>query len=248
MILAAGLATRLRPLTFALPKVLVPLGPVTILDFWVAALCARGVEAVVLNAFHRKEELARAVSAKHWPIPVEVRPEPFLLGTGGAIRKVLDFFDGKPFAVVNGDIVCNARIDELCARHAESGASVSLLMHDWPEFNNVAVDRQDRILGFGAEAEVLAARDDGIRLLAFTGIHCINPEAIEPAPEGVFTDILDIYRGLIRAGSPPRALFQQDLFWREAGSVDSYRALLAELSTLPAGFLPPLVTGAGAGG
>ena len=244
MILAAGLGTRLRPLTFARPKVLIPLGPVTILDFWAAFLAARGFEAIVLNAYHLKEILERAVSTSRWPVPIEVRSEPFPLGTGGGIRNVLDFFQDKPFAVINGDIICNARIDELLARHVQSGAPASLLMHDWPEFNNVAVDRENAIMGFGAEAAELAAERPDVRLLAFTGIHCINPEAIRPTPSGVFWDILDIYRGLIRAGNPPRAVFQNDLFWREMGSVQSYRALLAELSTLPAGFLPPLETGA----
>ena len=131
------------------------------------------------------------------------------------------------------------------ARHRASGAGASLLLHDWPEFNNVAVGENGAIAGFGKEAEGLSRAKPGVRLLAFTGIHFINPEVMELARGGVFIDILGIYRDLIRAGDPPRALFQEGLFWREMGSVQSYRGLMGELAGLAPGFLPPLLTGHG---
>lgn len=242
MILAAGLGTRLRPLTLVRPKVLTPLaGAVTVLEYWVSSLHRAGFESVVINSFHLHEELVRTVRETDWPIPVEVLAEPVLLGTGGGLANALDHFRGEPFAAVNGDIVCRLPLGDLHREHATSGHPASLLLHDCPAFNNVAVDSRGFILGFGREAFQLAGA--GVRLLAFTGIHFIRPEILQDLPRGVPGDILTVYRRLIAEGRPPKALFSEGLYWREMGSLDAYRALTAELGKLPAGFLPPLATG-----
>lgn len=244
MILAAGLGTRLHPLTTVRPKVLMPLHGVPVLDFWIEKLHRCGFESALLNAFHLKEKLMEAVSGRQWPIPVEVHCEPVLLGTGGGIRAALQAFDSKPFAVINGDIVCDASIDALYEQHVRSGAMVSLLLHDYPEFNNVAVAKDGSVLGFGNEAGEISRRN-GTRLLAFTGIHFISPSALADSPPGAPADILSIYRRLIARGTPPRALFQPGLFWREMGSVQSYMRLNRELGRLKPDSLPPLPTGQG---
>jgi len=64
-------------------------------------------------------------------LPVEVRVEPQLLGTGGGIRNVLEFFEDQHFVVINGDILCDVPLRELYEQHLSSGATVSLVMHDW---------------------------------------------------------------------------------------------------------------------
>ena len=243
MILAAGLGTRLRPLTFVRPKVLTPLGGATVLDFWVSVIAEAGFEAVVVNAFHLVEELARSVRERSWPIPVEVLPERVLLGTGGGLRNALDFFRGETFCAVNGDIVSRLPLRSLAEEHMARGSSASLLLHDCPAFNNVAVNDQGSILGFGREALEMAAADSKVRLLAFTGVHFIQPEILRDIPQGVPWDILAVYRNLIADGRPPKALFCNGLFWREMGSLQGYRELVGELGRLSAGFLPPLVTG-----
>jgi mannose-1-phosphate guanylyltransferase len=243
MILAAGLGTRLRPLTYVRPKALVPIMGSTPLEFWISRLHTLGFEAVVVNAFQMPERLVDAVQKRNWPIPVHLEVEPELLGTGGGIRNVLDFFQGKPFVVVNGDIICDAPVPKLYAQHLQSGAPASLLMHDWTCFNHVAVDEQGAIRGFGAEANSRNRNVSGIRFLAFTGIHFLNPEFLQSLPVGQPMDILSVYRELMSEGTPPRALVPGDLFWREMGGIDSYWALNRELCTLPEGFLPPLVSG-----
>jgi mannose-1-phosphate guanylyltransferase len=243
MILAAGLGTRLMPLTNSRPKALFSLRGVTMLEFWIERLNRCGFDSVVLNAYHLKDRVCEAVSARHWPIPVTVLKEPALLGTGGGIRAAAHYFDGEPVAVINVDIVSNVDLTSLYEEHKRSGAEVSLLLHDWPEFNNVAVDEGGSVLGFGREAESIQKSKSGVRLLAFTGIHFIGPSALAGCAPGAAADILDIYRKLIARGSPPRALFQQGLFWREMGSIESYRSLTRELAHLEPLCLSPLETG-----
>ncbi|MFZ2446254.1 MAG: NDP-sugar synthase [Syntrophobacteraceae bacterium] len=243
MILAAGLGTRLLPLTHVRPKVMIPVLGTPILDFWAERLRQCKFEAAILNAYHLKERVVEEVAQKTWPIAIEVHTEPMLLGTGGGIRTALESLGDDPFAVINGDIVCNAPIDRLYEEHVRSGAEVSLLLHDWPEFNNVAVDEEGSVLGFGKEAQRIRAGRNGVRMLAFTGIHFINPAALREYPRGAPADILDFYRRLISCGSPPRALFSPGLFWREMGSLESYRKLTSELGGLEENILPPIVTG-----
>jgi mannose-1-phosphate guanylyltransferase len=243
MILAAGMGTRLQPLTFVRPKVMIPVRGTPVLEFWMERLRLCGFGSAILNAYHLKEKLVETVSGKDWPVRLDVRTEPQLLGTGGGIRTALDSFGSEPFTVINGDIVCDAPLDELYARHVKSGTEVSLLLHDYPEFNNVAVDRDGSVLGFGEEAERLCSGQNGVRKLAFTGIHFINPSALLEFSPGVPRDILDIYRVLIARGKPPAAMFSPGLFWREMGSVESYSSLTAELGSVEVDSLPPLHTG-----
>jgi len=243
MILAAGLGTRLRPLTFVRPKALVPVLGMPVLDFWVERLASVGFDAVVVNAFHLTDALLRTVREGSWPIPVEVRVETDLLGTGGGIRNVLDFFRGEPLAVINGDVVSDADIKTLYRRHVESGAPASLVMHDCPPFNNVAVTKDGSVLGFGREAEALKEIRPDVAISAFTGIHFLNPDAAEALPAGERCSILSLYRELIERGSPPRAMFPDGLFWREMGSVDAYARLSEELCGAFREALKPLPTG-----
>jgi mannose-1-phosphate guanylyltransferase len=243
MILAAGLGTRLRPLSLVRPKVLTPIGGLSILDFWVRRLHHAGFEAVVINAHHLQEQLVAAVHGKAWPIPVQVQVEPVLLGTGGGVANVLSFFQGEPFLVINGDILCDVPLPDLFRRFLDSGASAGLLMHDCQEFNNVAVDAQGFILGFGREAGDLVKASPHRRSLAFTGIHVIHPEVVDRFPPGQPGDILTVYRRMILAGSPPLALNMPGFFWRETGSLESYRRLHQELVCLEENAVPPLPTG-----
>lgn len=243
MILAAGLGTRLLPLTNSRPKALFSLRGVTMLDFWIERLNKFRFDAAILNAYHLKDRMCEAVSARDWAIPVKVLKEGVLLGTGGGIRAAADFFEGDTAAVINVDIVSDADLTSLYEQHKLHGAEVSLLLHDWPEFNNVAVDDGGYILGFGREAEAIQKSGNGVRLLAFTGVHFINPSALADCAPGVPGDILTVYRRLIARGDPPRALFQEGLFWREMGSIDSYRRLTRELARLDPGCLSPLPTG-----
>ncbi|MGV8074000.1 MAG: sugar phosphate nucleotidyltransferase [Syntrophobacteraceae bacterium] len=243
MILAAGLGTRLRPLTLVRPKVLAPVFGIAVLDYWVWRLFREGASEVILNSFHLGNNLASIVSAKKWPVPVTVVTEPVLLGTGGGIRNVLDFFDKKPFAVVNGDVISDLPLKELYMRHLGSGNSASLVLHDCPEFNNVAVDREGFIKGFGEEAIGLAVKHSEMRLMAFTGIHFLDPAILQDITPGTPADILTTYRELIKEKRYPKALLEADFLWREIGSLDSYRSLHEELSQFDENRLSPIPTG-----
>ena len=116
-------------------------------------------------------------------------------------------------------------------------------MHDCPEFNNVAVSSSEHILGFGHEAGRLVNEGPDRTCLAFTGIQLIHPEIFDGFPAGRPGDILTLYRKMIAAGEPPLALRIPEFFWREFGSIDSYRRLHRELCNLEENLIPPFQTG-----
>lgn len=242
MILAGGLGTRLRPLTHVRPKVLAPVMGMPLLDYWIRQLEQAGFEAVVINAYHLPEMLVAAVRETDWPLPVDVAVERDLLGTAGGIRNVLDFFGDEPFVVVNGDIICQVDFARLYEKHSAAASPVSMLLHDWPAFNNVAVVG-DTVCGFGDKSRAIPREKPQTRVLAFTGIHVLDPSVLSPLHRGQSAEIIPLYLQLIAAGKPPQAIVSDALFWREIGSVDAYRAVHSELTTLPRESLAPLHTG-----
>jgi mannose-1-phosphate guanylyltransferase len=213
------------------------------LYFWIERLAQCGFESVCLNAFHMKDRIGAAVGLGKWPLPVKVLCEPSLLGTGGGIRLGVQHCGDSPLAVVNADVLSNADLGLLYERHNLSGAGVSMLLHDCPQFNNVAVSTEGFVLGFGNEAKQLCKKDPNIRLMAFTGIHFLNACILADIASGGACDIIEVYRQLIAKNDPPAALFQKDLFWREMGSIESYQKLTRELAGLPPFFLDPIKTG-----
>ena len=243
MILGAGLGTRLRPLTHVRPKALAPIMGTTVLEFWLDRLRSQGFQGVALNAHHLASRFRELFLNTHPPLPIEIFEERTLLGTGGGIRNALEFFQQEDFVVVNGDTVCDADLHDILLRHMSSGEPVTLVLHDCPEFNHVAVQGLDRIVAFGPEARRLSRERRDIRLLAFTGIHCLNPGVLDSQQRGVPLDILAIYRNLIEKGRPLRALELSKPIWREIGSLEAYRALHAECGRWPGGILDPLNTG-----
>ncbi len=243
MILAAGLGTRLLPLTNSRPKVLVSLRGITMLEFWIERLNRCGFNGVLLNAYHLKELVDEAVSERVWPIPVRVLNEPVLLGTGGGIRAALDYFEDNLFAVINVDIISNVNLVSLFEQHKLSGAEVSLLLHDWPEFNNVAVDEEGSVLGFGREAQAIQMRGKRRTPLAFTGIHFINPSALAgmcPRSPRRYSQHLP---GAYSAGQPSRGPFSRRTFsgakWDLSRATGKLPGSLLNWSRLASGLFQP---------
>ena len=105
-----GYGTRLRPLTLTRPKVLAPVQNRPLLHWLIDYLLASGAEAIVVNAHHLSELLVGYLEAQDFGVPVEVRTEKEIMGTGGGIRNVSDFWDDRPFVVVNGDVLTSIDI------------------------------------------------------------------------------------------------------------------------------------------
>jgi len=217
MILAAGLGTRLKPLTEHRPKALMPVGNRPLLDRNIEYLKSSGVSEIVVNAHHLPERILDHIGdGSAFGIPVRVRVEPEVLGTGGGIRNVSDFWDEKPFIVLNGDIFTDIDLGAAYETHLKSGALATLVLHSREPFNQILVDPEGNILDI-AETN-LPGR------LAFTGIHIMDPALLKHLPPGRFHNIVDSYRRLIASGEDLRGYLSQGHRWHDIGTVSSYLA------------------------
>ena len=215
MILAAGLGTRLRPLTADTPKALMPVGNVPIIDRIIEYLKTYGISELVVNAHHHHGQIVKHLDGgRPFHINIDVRVEPDILGTGGGIKNTEDFWDDAPFIVINGDILTNIDLRDAYEAHKRSGNPATLILHDQPPFNQIKIDDQKNITHIADKN--LAKR------LAFTGIHIIEPKLMEHIPENVFSNIIHCYRELIREGSPPKAYISSGHEWRDIGTIESY--------------------------
>jgi mannose-1-phosphate guanylyltransferase len=223
MILAAGLATRLRPLTVSRPKILIPIQNRPLLHWLVEYLSGAGAEEVIVNGYHLSDILIDSVQRGNFPIPVHVQKEKVLLGTGGGIRNVADFWDERPFVVINGDILSAVDLREVFLSHESTAATVTLVLKDEPRFNRVEVAEDGRILSFSGGPE---------KSLTFTGIHVLNPEVLAMIPADIPISIIDCYLQLISKGKQVMAHVVKGQYWRELGSLEGYLGVHQEFFQL----------------
>ena len=219
MILAAGFGTRLRPYTLCRPKPLFPILNVPLLHILLDKLAACGCTRIVVNGHHLADQIEAALVDRQG---VHFQHEPEILGTGGSLRKALPLFADEPVLVMNGDIYHDIDLAQLLDWHRAGGDAVSMAMHDYDRFNSVLV-RDERISSFAAEEQSV----DG-ELLAFTGIHILNPEVIARIPDNGFFHIIDLYTELARTGQVASVRVDNS-FWRDIGTVADYLGLHKQL-------------------
>jgi len=217
MILAAGLGTRLRPLTLNRPKALVPVANKPMINHMIDYLKRFGVKQIIVNAHHHHEQIVKHLdNGRPFGISVEVRVEREILGTGGGIQNTAGFWDAAPFVVINGDTLTDIDLGVAYKVHLSRGNLVTLVLHDRAPFNQVLADSDMHVVD-------ITSRPQPGRL-AFTGIHIISPGLLDFLPEGRPSSIIDCYQRLIREGDKPvRAYVSEGHQWRDIGTIESYR-------------------------
>lgn len=250
MILAAGLGTRLRPYSNCRPKPLFPILGRPLLLHLLAQLRGQGFERIIVNSHHLQNQFVELLRGEPG---VDLQLEEEILGTGGGLRLALPNLGREPVLVLNGDTLMDLDLRDLRARHLRSGARISLVVHDQPRFNNLKVSAAGAVEAFRVGAEAVAPRR-GERLLAFTGVHLLDPAVLGELAPGRFCDIVEHYIQLAARGEQINALEVRGHFWADMGTPADYLALHGDLlqqrvNPWP-GFLPrpatPLLVGAGA--
>ncbi|KPJ76473.1 MAG: hypothetical protein AMJ54_11630 [Deltaproteobacteria bacterium SG8_13] len=227
LILAAGFGTRLHPFTLHTPKALFTIGGRPVLDLAIEQLQMAGCRAIVVNTHHLPNRIENHVDQQHYRIPVHIRHEPQILGTGGAVRNVADFWDEKPFMVINADIVSDIDLRKVYRFHNSHPHPVSLVLCPHPDFNTVAVDEKGFVVGFSERPNDPLAR--GHRMLTFTGIQVLDPTVLDHIPPTGFYSIIDAYRSILAAGGQIVSLTVQNRYWQDIGTPDAYRRVSAQL-------------------
>ncbi len=222
MILAAGMGTRLRPLTDKIPKALVKAGGVPLLEIAIKTLRTHGFYDVIINVHHHAEKIMKFVRKKNFSnVNITISDErQQLMDTGGGIKKAAWFFDDKtPFVVYNVDIISDLNIKELFIYHQQKGGLATLAVQDRDSSRYLVFDKEDRLCGWGnkqANKEVLLKKnDDGIYRTGFSGIHVISPAIFEMMEDDKPFSIVDLY--LRMAEKHNIYAYAHDGYWKDTG-------------------------------
>ncbi len=241
VVLAAGLGTRLRPLSLTVPKPLFPILNRPLLGILLEQLQAAGCTGVAINTHHLAAALAGFV--RELPphgVSVRLSHEPRILGTGGGLKQLADFWEGGPCLVINGDILTDIDPAAVFRAHAATDALATLVLHDCPRFNNVWRDDRGDIAGFGDSPPPGAAGPP----LAYTGIQVISPRLFDLMPAAAYVDLIATYRAALAGGERLAALVVAGPVWEDIGTpaayLDLHRGLLAGRFPSLRRYFPPL--------
>ena len=213
LILAAGLGKRLRPLTLKRPKALIPVVNVPVLEKNIHYLKAHGITEIMVNTHYLHEQIEKHISNKEFGIPVHTIFEPHILGTGGAIKNISDFWGMEPFFIMNADIVTDINISKAYKWHIGNSSLATLILHRYPRFKKIKMDKDHCI------TEIKKKDDDSA--LSFTGIHILDPNMLDYMPDGAF-GIVDFYMDMINRGFSIKGYVCQDHRWRDIGTIRDY--------------------------
>ena len=217
MILAAGLGTRLQPLTFHLPKPLFPVLNIPLLYRLLYQLEEAGFRKIVINCFHLAHLVLEMVGSYKGRAEIVTLVEPSLLGTGGALKNAIPHISkNKPLLVINGDVVTDLDLARVVNLHQHHGAKASLVVHKREPWNNVAV-MDEKVSGFNCS---------GPDAMAFTGISVLEPEFIRTIPEDCPSSLIDTFKAVIDQGGRLQAIRADHVsghyIWEDIGSPGGY--------------------------
>ena len=229
MILAAGLGTRLRPLTNDRPKALVEVAGHTLLEITLRRLRQFGVRDVIVNV-HHFADLVVDFLKKHnsFGMRVEISREEILLDTGGGLKKAAWFFSDsdEPFILHNVDVISTIDFNGMVKAHRGSGALATLAVQLRETSRYLLFDEADQLCGrragpTGAAEMVRQARET--TAMAFSGVHVISPRMLSLIEEqGVFS-IITAYLKLAAVGERISAFRVDEFYWRDLGRPENVR-------------------------
>ena len=214
MILAAGFGTRLLPYTEFCPKPLFRVLNRPLLLLTIERLQRAGFDHIVVNCHHLRRQIIDLLQNIEG---VVLQEEDMILGTGGGLRLAMESFRDEPVLVTNGDIYHTVDLRLLYEAHLHDTASVTLAMHDFPRFNKVSV-QNNQVTGF-------ENAEENKGLLAFTGLHVLNPGILSTIPLLRPSSIIDLYRRLLEEKKRINAYNVDGCYWTDMGTVDDYLAL-----------------------
>jgi NDP-sugar pyrophosphorylase family protein len=230
MILAAGLGTRLRPLTESRPKALVEIAGRTMLEITLSRLRAFGIREVIVNVHHFAEMIIEYLETNgNFGMRIEVSREDVLLDTGGGLKKAAWFFLedstalGEPFILHNVDLLSTIDFRRMVEFHTEHRALATLAVQSRESSRYLLFDQQLRLCGrraMHADKTELVRPAQQVQALAFSGIHVISPRFLTMVSgEGAFS-IIDSYLQVAAREEAIVGFRADEWYWRDLGAPD----------------------------
>jgi mannose-1-phosphate guanylyltransferase len=245
MVLAAGLGTRLRPLTDNRPKALVEVGGRTLLEITLTRLREFGVREVIVNVHHFADIVVDYLAAKqNFGMRIEVSREEVLLDTGGGLKQAAWFFLensselDEPFLLHNVDVLSTIDLAGMVQFHREQRALATLAVQERKSSRYLLFDEQGLLCGRRFEREdrtEMARPSADLQALAFCGMHVISSRLLAMMSEDGAFSIIETYLRLASRGERIVAFRADGAHWRDLGTVGSLEQAEADFRS---GVLP----------
>jgi len=253
MILAAGLGTRLRPLTDKIPKALVELNGRTLLEITIERLKSFGVAEIIVNVHHHAEKIINFLKSKNnFGLRIEIsREDNLLLDTGGGLKNAAWFFmEGnslEPFLLHNVDVLSTIDLRQMLENHRKSSALATLAVHERPSSRQLLFNQRNLLVGrrisnvdtFVSKSSTQASDCHSERgeesasssssPLAFSGIHVISSRLLPLITESAVFSIIDTYLRLAATGEKILAFRADRFYWRDLGRPEDLAQASADL-------------------
>ncbi|MDQ4131289.1 MAG: NDP-sugar synthase [Actinomycetota bacterium] len=217
MVLAAGLGTRLQPLTFELPKPMMPVLDRPVMAHIVQLIGRQGFDELVANLHHYPDAI-RGYFGDRLEYSYEDEP----LGTAGGVRHAADFFGEETITVVSGDALTDVDLTVLLERHRTAGGIATLTVKRVPdtrEFGVVVNDEEGRVQGFQEKPEP----DEALSEVANCGIYCFEREIFDYFPDEASVDwASDVFPALLEH-DVPFYVHETEGYWNDIGNIDELR-------------------------
>jgi NDP-sugar pyrophosphorylase family protein len=229
MILAAGLGTRLRPLTDDRPKALVEVGGRTLLEIALSRLRTFEVREVIINVHHFADMVVDYLKANHnFGMRIEVSREENLLDTGGGLKKAAHFFlensggEDEPFLLHNVDVISTIDLGRMMQVHREHQALATLAVQERETSRYLLFDEELQLCGRRAGRDAIPELVRPVpQALAFSGIHVISPRLLSMMTEDGAFSIIESYLRLAARGEKIRGFRADEYYWRDLGRPES---------------------------
>jgi mannose-1-phosphate guanylyltransferase len=237
MVLAAGLGTRLRPLTDKRPKALVEIGGHTLLEITLSRLRSFGVRDVIVNVHHFAEMIIEFLKTNDdFGMRIEVSREEVLLDTGGGLKKAAHFFLKDPksaeqaFVLHNVDVISTIDLQRMMQFHNDNQALATLAVQDRETSRYLLFDQQVQLCGRSTrDAKAEFTRSKQVDALAFSGIHVISPRLFAVMTEEGSFSIINSYLRLAASGERILGFRADEYYWRDLGRPENVLQVAQEL-------------------
>lgn len=228
MILAAGLGTRLKPITNNTPKALVKVGSSSLLEICIKNLKSQGISDIIINVHHFADQINNFIEAnKNFGVNISISDESDrLLDTGGGLKKTAWFFDdGKPFLLYNVDVISNLNVKALYDSHENSNAIATLAVRKRESGRYLLFNSENILCGWKnvkTNKIISTAIAKMLKEFAFSGIHIIDPKIFSLMPDdGVFS-MIDLYLNIMK-DEIVNAYIDDESFWMDVGKPESLK-------------------------
>ena len=226
--MAAGVGTRLMPLTLSVPKPMIPVGNVPLMENIVELLAGNGFTDIIVNLHYHAEAIADYFGdGSKWAAAINYSYEEELQGTAGGVKRC-EWFLNDTFVIVSGDALTDIDLSGLVKEHKQKGALATIAMKQVDkieQFGVVITDEYGRIQSFQEKPR----QEEALSNLANTGIYVFEPEIFKYIPADQFYDFgKQVFPHLVRIGAPFYGV-KTDNYWCDVGNIDTYRQAQVDL-------------------